>query len=216
MREGKYVCSIFLPLVGSSPFSLLLSSTCERLRHCRDDEKHRNDKSVDTIDVMCSLRRYEFIPFALLARRRLYEPTIASSRTYMTDETFFRGQMEFDDTRDNRTLLFTYHVLLRFNLSLPFNVKFRYEERSFAKTDINCTVNNRQARDRAKQIAIHLVMNPKRQNARKNSYSFQKNDLPSPFNNARQLAVNYASPSSARLALMTYRRQDSFITTPAR
>lgn len=59
-----YALSLFL--VDSSPF-LFLSSTCEWLRHCRDDEKHRNDKSADTIDVMCSLCRYESISFALLA-----------------------------------------------------------------------------------------------------------------------------------------------------
>lgn len=89
------------------------------------------------------------------------------------------------------------------------------------KNDTDCTVNDiNKHEDRAKQIAIHLAMNPERQDARKNSYSFeksvQKSDLPRPLNNARRLAANYASPSSARLALMTYRRQDSFITTPAR
>jgi len=63
-------------------------------------------------------------------------------------------------------------------------------------------------------------MNPKWQDARKNSYSFQKSvqesDLRPPLNNARRLAINYAFPPSARLALMTYRRQDSFVITPAR
>lgn len=37
-----------------------------------------------------------------------------------------------------------------------------------------------------------------------------------PFNNATRLAANYASSPPARLALMTYRRQDSFVTTPQR
>lgn len=60
-------------------------------------------KGADTIDVMCSLCRYESIPFALLARRRLCESAVTSSCTY--DVTFFCGQIEFDDTRDIRTPL---------------------------------------------------------------------------------------------------------------
>lgn len=60
-------------------------------------------KSADTIDVMCSLCRYESIQFALLARRRLCESTVTSSCTY---DIFFCKQMEFDDTRDIRTLCF--------------------------------------------------------------------------------------------------------------
>lgn len=37
-----------------------------------------------------------------------------------------------------------------------------------------------------------------------------------PFNNATRLAANYASSSPARLALMTYRRRDSFVTSATR
>lgn len=44
--------------------------------------------------------------------------------------------------------------------------------------------------------------------------SVQKRDLPLRLT-MRDGSANYASPPPARLALMTYRRRDSFVTTPA-
>lgn len=45
-------------------------------------------------------------------------------------------------------------------------------------------------------------------------YTRKRSDLPPSFNNATRLTANYASSPPARPALMTYRRQDSFVTTP--
>lgn len=125
------------------PFSLFLSSTCERLRHCRDDEKHWNDKSADTIDVTCSLRRYESIPFAgatQIMRIGGYKFT----QLCTTDETFFCGQIEFNDTRDIRILSSSssFPFLPRFNL-VAFRDKIPLRSVLVREnTDINCTVNS--------------------------------------------------------------------------
>lgn len=126
----------------SLSLSLFLSSTCERLRHCRDDEKHWNDKSADTIDVMCSLRRYESIPFAG-ATQIMRIGGCKFTQLCTTDETFFCGQMEFNDTRDIRILSSSsFPFLPRFNL-VAFRDKIPLRSVLVRENpDINCTVNS--------------------------------------------------------------------------
>lgn len=123
------------------PFSIFLSNTCERLRHCRDDEKHRNDKSADTIDVMCSLRRYESIP-SHCWRDADYASWRLQVHALMTDETFYCGLMKLYDIHELYSFRFPLFLV---SVSSSLEIKFRYEKWSFLvgeNTDINCTVSN--------------------------------------------------------------------------
>ena len=79
-KANMYALSSSCSLILLS-YSLFISSTCERLRQCRDDEKHWNDKSADTIDIMYSLRHYvESIPFTLLGATEIMR--VGGSRSF--------------------------------------------------------------------------------------------------------------------------------------
>lgn len=190
------------------PSSLFLSKHVRALRHCRDDEKHRNDKSADTIDVMCSLCRYESIPCALLAGATQIMRVGSYKFTHLRLAGFSSAD-KWNSTTFDELCSFRFFLFL-VSISLSLEMKLRYEKSVLIgeNADIDCTVNNVKLKSVQNKSQFVWTMNPKTQE--KNSYSFQKSvqkcDLPFPFNNARRLAANYASPPSARPALMTYRR----------